>query len=220
MADSTFDEIFERIASNPDIIEKISSITKGMSRDSSYDSLPKIMEAIAPVLEGNESDKKSEKADTPPAKNATNDLSAPLLKLSEEIRDRITAASLTERYIRALLRLPEEKQTEALDRIIAEALTLKQTEELISEMLEEKPNGAAALNLKAAMETAQGKYKDAEKTLDRAIMSNPRSHYAYYNMARLVLQTRPDGKMTARRYYETGRAVGGPADAELEGMVK
>ena len=91
---------------------------------------------------------------------------------------------------------------------------------VIGEMLEEKPNGAAALNLKAAMETAQGKYKDAEKTLDRAIMSNPRSHYAYYNMARLVLQTRPDGKMTARRYYETGRAVGGPADAELEGMVK
>ena len=91
---------------------------------------------------------------------------------------------------------------------------------VIGEMLEEKPNGAAALNLKAAMETAQGKYQDAEKTLDRAIMSNPRSHYAYYNMARLVLQTRPDGKMTARRYYETGRAVGGPADAELEGMVK
>ncbi len=91
---------------------------------------------------------------------------------------------------------------------------------VIGEMLEEKPNGAAALNLKAAMETAQGKYKDAEKTLDRAIMSNPRSHYAYYNMARLVLQARPDGRMTARRYYETGRAVGGPADAELEGAVK
>ncbi|MBR4938904.1 MAG: tetratricopeptide repeat protein [Kiritimatiellae bacterium] len=91
---------------------------------------------------------------------------------------------------------------------------------VIGEMLEEKPNGAAALNLKAAMETAQGKYKDAEKTLDRAIMSNPRSHYAYYNMARLVLQTRSDGKMTARRYYETGRAVGGPVDDELEGMVK
>lgn len=85
MADSTFDEIFERIASNPDIIEKISSITKGISQDSSYDSLPKIMEAIAPILEGNESDKKSEKADTSPTKNTTNDLSAPLLKLSEKI---------------------------------------------------------------------------------------------------------------------------------------
>ena len=91
---------------------------------------------------------------------------------------------------------------------------------VIGEMLEEKPNGAAALNLKAAMETAQGRYKEAEKTLDQAIMSNPRSHYAYYNMARLILQSRPDGKTTARRYYETGRAVGGPVDDELEGLVK
>ena len=91
---------------------------------------------------------------------------------------------------------------------------------MIGEMLEEKPNGAAALNLKAAMETAQGKYKEAERTLDQAIMSNPRSHYAYYNMARLILQSRPDGRMAARRYYETGRAVGGPVDSELEGLVK
>jgi tetratricopeptide (TPR) repeat protein len=91
---------------------------------------------------------------------------------------------------------------------------------VIGEMLQEKPNGAAALNLKAALEMAQGKYKDAEKTLDRAIMSNPRSHYAYYNMARLVLQSRPDAKNTARRYYETGRAVGGDPDQELEGLIK
>lgn len=91
---------------------------------------------------------------------------------------------------------------------------------VIGEMLQEKPNGAAALNLKAALEMAQGKHKEAEKTLDRAIMSNPRSYYAYYNMARLVLQARSDGKNTARRYYETGRAVGGPADEELEGLVK
>ena len=91
---------------------------------------------------------------------------------------------------------------------------------VIGEMLVEKPNGAAALNLKAALETAQGKYVEAEKTLDSAIMSNPRSYYAYYNMARLILQSRPDGKSSARRYYETGRAIGGPADAELEGLVK
>jgi tetratricopeptide (TPR) repeat protein len=91
---------------------------------------------------------------------------------------------------------------------------------LIGEMLEARPNGAAALNLKAALETAQGKFKDAEKTLDRAIMSNPRNHYAYYNMARLILQSRPGDRNTARRYYETGRTLGGPADEELEGLTK
>ena len=47
-------------------------------------------------------------------------------------------------------------------------------------------------------------------------MSNPRNHFAYYNMARLVLQSDPEGKATAKRYYETGRALGGPVDERLE----
>ncbi len=91
---------------------------------------------------------------------------------------------------------------------------------LISEMLAEKPNGAMALNLKASMEAAQGRQKDAERTLDQAIMSNPRSYYAYYNMASLLLKAGPANKTVARRYYETGRAVGGPPDPQLEASVK
>ena len=90
----------------------------------------------------------------------------------------------------------------------------------INEMLTEKPNGAMALNLKASLEAAQGRQKDAERTLDQAIMSNPRSHFAYYNMAELLLQKTPDDKNAARRYYETGRAVGGPKDEDLEEALK
>ena len=90
----------------------------------------------------------------------------------------------------------------------------------IEDMLVEKPNGAMALNLKAMMESAQGKLKEAERTLDQAIMSNPRSHFAYYNMAVLVLQSDAANKRTARRYYETGRAVGGPEDPQLEEALK
>lgn len=91
---------------------------------------------------------------------------------------------------------------------------------LINEMLEQKPNGAMALNLKAVMEIRQGKAKEAEQTLDQAIASNPRSHFAYYNMAYLMVQKGPEYKKTARRYYETGRAVGGPADEQLEVLTK
>ena len=90
----------------------------------------------------------------------------------------------------------------------------------IGDMLEEKPNGALALNLKAMMESAQGKLKEAERTLDQAIMSNPRSHFAYYNMAALVLQVDAANKRTAKRYYETGRAVGGPQDEQLEEALR
>lgn len=91
---------------------------------------------------------------------------------------------------------------------------------LIKEMLVEKPNDAAALNLRAIKEAAEGDLKAAESTLDQAIQSNPRNHYAYYNMATLMLQISAANKDVARRYYETGRAVGGPVDANIERALK
>ena len=87
---------------------------------------------------------------------------------------------------------------------------------IIAAMLSESPSDTAALNLRAVKETAEGRYRDAERTLDRAIQSNPRSHYAYYNMAVLMLQSEPPNVDGARRYYETGRAMGGPVDPGLE----
>ncbi len=93
-------------------------------------------------------------------------------------------------------------------------------ERVIGKMLIEKPNGAVALNLKAVMEVQQGKLKEAESTLDQAILSNPRNHFAYYNMAKLMLQVRKDDKTIAKRYYETGRTFGGPVDAHLEEVFK
>ena len=90
----------------------------------------------------------------------------------------------------------------------------------IAETLRTRPNDAAALNLRAMMESAQGKLRDAEHTLDQAIQSNPKSYHAYYNMARLILKAYPDNKDGARRYYETGRAMGGPRNAALEEAVK
>jgi len=93
-------------------------------------------------------------------------------------------------------------------------------ERILGEMLVEKPNGAVALNLKAAMEARQGKLKEAEATLDQAILSNPRNHFAYYNMANLMLQVRADDKSVVKRYYETGRTLGGPVDAHLEEALK
>lgn len=90
---------------------------------------------------------------------------------------------------------------------------------LIKEMLEAKPNGAMALNLKAAVEMKQGNFKEAERTLDRAISTNPRNPSAYYNLALLSLQ-KDGNKSAAKRYYETGRAMGGAADSQLEALFK
>ena len=89
----------------------------------------------------------------------------------------------------------------------------------VKELLEEKPNDAAALNLKAVSEISRGEIAAAEKTLDAAIMSNPRSYHAYYNMARLMLRHKSN-RSSARRYYETGRTIGGPVDNSLEELLK
>lgn len=58
-----------------------------------------------------------------------------LMSLAPELRRRITAAGLTERHARALLRVPSAKRAETLDQILAEGLTLRQTEELIERVL-------------------------------------------------------------------------------------
>lgn len=58
-----------------------------------------------------------------------------ILKLSEDIKERIVSAGLTERHARALLKIPPEKRSDILDKIIAEGLNLKQTEELIDAAL-------------------------------------------------------------------------------------
>ena len=62
-----------------------------------------------------------------------------LLRLDMNIRRRLEAARLTERHARALLRLPEEKRNSALDYIIAEQLTLTESEKYVDELLHPKP---------------------------------------------------------------------------------
>ena len=113
---------------------------------------------------------------------------------------------------------PATKRERAMEAIASGNYAV--AEGLINEMLAAKPNGAMALNLRAAMEMKQGRFDVAEATLDQAIMSNPRSHFAYYNLAILLLQKDAGNKAVAKRYYETGRAMGGPEDAVLEALVK
>ncbi len=58
-----------------------------------------------------------------------------LLKLSEEMQNRIISANLTERHARALLRLSDSNREDALQKIIANGLNLSQTEALIDSIL-------------------------------------------------------------------------------------
>lgn len=65
-----------------------------------------------------------------------------LLKLTPEQRNRITAGNLCERHARAIIRLPEEKRDEVINRCLAEQLSVSDTEALVESLLAppERPN--------------------------------------------------------------------------------
>lgn len=85
---------------------------------------------------------------------------------------------------------------------------------------EAKPGSARALNLDAMKLAEAGEFREAEKLLDKAIKLYPRSYFAYYNMAWLILESNPENITGARRYYETGRSMGGKRDKALEAELK
>ena len=129
------------------------------------------------------------------------------VKPKKSMEERIAAALKKDpgnRKLRLAL-IGERIKTEKYDAALKE----------IEKLLDENMSDASALNLKAMCEASKGDMKAAEKTLDSAIQSNPRDYNGYYNMANLKLQS-AGNRDIARRYYETGRALGGPQDKELE----
>lgn len=58
-----------------------------------------------------------------------------LLKLTREQRSRMTAGNLTERHARAVIRLPDERRDETINRILAEQLSVSDTEALVNNIL-------------------------------------------------------------------------------------
>jgi len=95
----------------------------------------------------------------------------------------------------------------------------------LSSLLQKNANDAAALNLLAAVETSEGRVGEAESILMRAMEAAPDSHFARYNLARLLLdhprfRTPEQAAVQARKYYNEGRAkCGGPADPALEKAI-
>lgn len=58
-----------------------------------------------------------------------------LLKLTREQRVRIMAGNLCERHARAIIRLPEEKRDEVINRCLAEQLSVAETETVVNNIL-------------------------------------------------------------------------------------
>lgn len=87
----------------------------------------------------------------------------------------------------------------------------------VKEILSTRPNDAAALNLRARIESELGDSAAAEMTLTQCITSNPTNPHAFYNLAKLIFRTRGEkGRAAARRYYERSCECGGEKDPDFE----
>ena len=75
------------------------------------------------------------------------------------------------------------------------------------------------LLLRSAVEVGLGRDLAARRTLEKATTLH-RSYLPFYNLANLALKIDSGDIEGARRYYEKGRALGGPANAALEDLLK
>lgn len=91
-----------------------------------------------------------------------------ILRLSDEIKDKLLENNLTERHARALLKLPDDElKIEVLDAIIKNDLTVKKTEKIIKDILEDLSNPKepekkqrikASLNFRIYLNTLKNAY--------------------------------------------------------------
>ena len=91
MADVSFEEMLKKITDNPELMTKISQIAKSSEGESITDKLPSVISAITSSVDNAENINSSEKTDTPPDKNVSNDKKAsaafdmPIGRLQEKI---------------------------------------------------------------------------------------------------------------------------------------
>jgi len=90
---------------------------------------------------------------------------------------------------------------------------------LLESMMNERPKDLNAMLLRAAAQAGTKNYYAAQRTLERAMRTHPKSYLPYYNLANLMIQ-QGDDLATAREYYELGRTVGGPANNGIEAKLK
>lgn len=118
-----------------------------------------------------------------------------LLGLSPEIKSRIIKARLTERHARALLRVPENLRESTLDYIIANGLTLFESEKYIEELLKGKSATADT--------SAQKENKD--KPLRKQSIGDMRLFYN--SLSKLVNTLQSAGISAKTRKTETDKYI-------------
>ncbi len=115
-----------------------------------------------------------------------------LLNLSPDIRQKITDANLTEHHARALLKLSIPERESAIDYIIENALSLNESEQYISEILNPNPKPIAKMEV-------------TEKPLRKQSIGDIRLFYN--SLSKLVLTLKNAGINAITRKTETEKYI-------------
>ena len=92
-------------------------------------------------------------------------------------------------------------------------------EDGLAVLLSERPNDLNALLLRGAVLAKTGRYYAARKALEEAVRAHPKSYLPHYNLAYVALEL-GDGRKVAKRHYDAGRELGGPANADIERRLR
>ena len=92
-------------------------------------------------------------------------------------------------------------------------------EDGLAVLLSERPNDLNALLLRGAVLAKPGRYYAARKALEEAVRAHPKSYLPHYNLAYVALEL-GDGRKVAKRHYDAGRELGGPANADIERRLR
>lgn len=111
----------------------------------------------------------------------------------------------------------ESRRTEALNALRRQDYAA--ADALLKELAAERPDDLQTALMSAAAEAGRGRDHAARRTLEAAMKAHPESYLPCYNLASITLKL-GEPVAEARRFYEKGRALGGPRNEALEENLK
>ena len=92
-------------------------------------------------------------------------------------------------------------------------------EKMLDPLLAERPEDLNVLLLRGGILASTGRFYAARKVLEQASRSHPKSYLPHYNLAYVALEL-GEGRKAAKKHYDLGRELGGPANADIEGRLQ
>lgn len=145
-------------------------------------------------------------------------------KRFRDIRKQIVSRQLTEArdaLIDMIKKNPDDPEVRILMGIVQCMLgRFDDADNLMTTLLEERPEIDHAYVILSTAKMGKGDKESARRALEKAIALKTRIPEAYYNLTRIILDSKPLDVDAARMNYRKSLELGGQKDSELEYLLK